>query len=92
MKCIKCGNEEFIIESTVAMTEKYKIFTNGKVAKNPRNSYIANEDVGFHDTLIKCVSYNQEYWLGSRHYTLEKVDYKEKILTEDDLYMRVTIN
>ena len=92
MKCIKCGNKEFIIESTVAMTEEYKIFKNGKVAKNPRNSCIANEDVGSHDTLVKCGSCNQEYWLGSRHYTLEKVDYKEKVFTEDDLYMRVTIN
>lgn len=87
VKCIKCGGDEFLIESTVVVTEIYKIFKNGKVARKPLDSYIVNDNLGEEDTILRCVKCKQAYHLGGRYYTLNLVNYNEKELSEDDIYI-----
>lgn len=79
--------DEFLIESTVAVTEIYKIFKNGKVARKPLDSYIVNDNLGEEDTILRCVKCKQAYHLGGRYYTLNLVNYNEKELSEDDIYI-----
>lgn len=85
MKCLKCGCENFILESTIAITEKYKIYKNGRVSEHP----MFKEDVGINmadnDNIIRCTKCHVGYVIPYQGRTklLYKIDFSKFDLEKD---------
>lgn len=77
MKCPKCGCEKFILETTVILTEKYKIYKNGRVSDHPTGLNIDDYDVAEYDNLVRCTSCNIGYAIldKSRPELIRKTDF-----------------
>ena len=84
MKCPKCGCESFIVESDILVTEKYKIYKNGRVSDHPISKEICREDMAEYDNLVRCNNCKTAY---SIHYKgrddlLYKTDFSKVNLEE----------
>ena len=90
MKCIKCSSENFILESTIALEEKYKIYKNGRIADHPFKKNIAAVDMEDNDNIIRCIRCNATYVLvgKGRHDLIHKVDFKDVDLEKDAVIVR----
>lgn len=58
MKCIKCNGENFILESSIVLKEKYRIYKNGKIAENYFLKEIEGEDMTDNENIIRCITCN----------------------------------
>ncbi len=90
MKCIKCSSENFILESTIVLEEKYKIYKNGRIADHPFKKNIAAVDMADNDNIIRCIRCNATYVLvgKGRHDLIHKVDFKDVDLEKDAVIVR----
>lgn len=79
MKCPKCGCESFILETTVIVTEEYKIYKNGKVSNHPIKTKISNYDMAENDNIIRCTNCNIGYVIPqkSRFELINKTDFSK---------------
>jgi hypothetical protein len=85
MNCLKCNGNNFIIESTIILTEKYKIQKNGRVAEHPFEKKIDIDNAADYDHIIRCVNCKQGYSLQekSRIDLLKKTDFTQIDLIKD---------
>ncbi len=79
MKCLKCGCENFILETTVIIVEKYKIYKNGRVSDHPIEKEFCNGDMADDDNIIRCVNCKTGYILPyyGRNDLLNKVNFSK---------------
>lgn len=85
MQCIKCNSENFILESTILLEEKYKIYKNGRVADHPFKEIIAAADMTDNENIIRCTDCNTAYVLVGtvRQDILRKTDFNLVDLEKD---------
>jgi len=85
VKCPKCGCENFVLESTVIVTEKYKIYKNGRVSDHPVKTDFSNYDMAEYDNIIRCTNCNIGYVIPfkSRPELIRQTDYSKINLNND---------
>jgi len=85
MKCLKCGSENFILESDVLLTEKYRIFKNGRISNRPFEKIINRVDMAENDNVLRCEKCDCTYVLlyKGRDDLLSKIDYSQIDLERD---------
>ena len=85
MKCLKCGGENFILESSVLLIEKYKIFKNGKISNRPFEKIIDRVDMAENDNVLRCekCDYTYAVFYKGRSELLSKTDYSMIDLSRD---------
>lgn len=79
MKCLKCSCENFILESTIIITENYKIYKNGRVSDHPISKDFCNGDMADNDNVIRCTNCKIGYVLPEygRNDLLNKIDFSK---------------
>lgn len=79
MKCIKCGCENFILEITILITEKYKIYKNGRVSDHSISTVLEDKDMADNDNIIRCTGCCTGYVLPyqGRKELLYKINFSE---------------
>jgi len=79
MKCLKCSCENFILESTIIITENYKIYKNGRVSDHPISTDFCNGDMADNDNVIRCTNCKIGYVLPEcgRNDLLNKIDFSK---------------
>lgn len=87
MKCIKCKSENFTLETTVIVTEKYKIYKNGRVSDHPVKTEYDNQDMADNDNIVRCDNCKQGYVIKhqGRNDLLRKINFNDIALTDEDL-------
>lgn len=88
MMCNKCNGENFILESTIAVTEKYKIFKNGNISYHPFQTDYDEETMADNDNVIRCSNCQAGYILPeTKRKELLKTNFKQvnlnKCIKED---------
>ena len=79
LKCPKCRREDFTIESTIIITEIYKIYKNGRVSDHPTKTDHSSEYMADNDNIIRCKKCNAGYVIPYeyRNDLLRKIDFSE---------------
>lgn len=79
MKCYKCGGNEFALESTIIVTEKYKIYKNGRVSDHPINREVNNQDMTDNENIVRCKGCNSGFVIPgkNRNELLYKTDFSK---------------
>jgi len=85
MKCLECGSESFILESSVLLIEKYRIFKNGKISNHPFEKIIDRVDMAENDNVLRCKKCDRTYVLlyKGRGDLLSEIDYSTIDLERD---------
>jgi len=87
MKCLKCGCEDFILESTIVVTEKYKIYKNGKTSDHPISKIITQADMTDNENILRCTKCNKGYVLPLkfRKDLINRVDFSKVDLKTESI-------
>lgn len=90
MRCIKCGKENFILDSTIVVNEVYAICKNGRVQGHPFKTNVVNEDMSDNENLVRCTNCNTGYVIkgAGRVDLLRKVDFSKISLKDDAIATR----
>lgn len=85
VKCPICGGETFVLESTIIVTEKYKIYKNGTLSYHPIKTNVDDSDRADNDNIVRCTDCNSGFVLPhkSRYDLLHKVNFSKIDLRKD---------